>query len=70
MFIFHPLFGWVAIMSGIVMLILAWANESVTTKRLKDANSKANQVSSQVNGSLRNAEVIAAMGMTEDIRQI
>lgn len=34
MFIFHPLFGWVAIMSGIVMLILAWANESVTTKRL------------------------------------
>ncbi|WP_058023061.1 type I secretion system permease/ATPase [Pseudohongiella spirulinae] len=69
MFIFHPLFGWVAILAGIVMVILAWANEAVTTKRLKDANSKANMVSSQVNGSLRNAEVIAAMGMTEDIRQ-
>lgn len=69
MFLFHFWFGVVAIIAGIVMVALAWANEKVTTKRLKDANSKANQVSAQVAGSLRNAEVIAAMGMTADIRR-
>lgn len=69
MFLFHTWFGVVAILAGIVMVVLAWLNEIVTTKRLKDANTKANQVNGQVNGSLRNAEVIAAMGMTSDIRR-
>lgn len=69
MFLFHTWFGVVAILAGIVMVTLAWLNEIVTTKRLKDANTKANQVNGQVNGSLRNAEVIAAMGMTSDIRR-
>ena len=69
MFLFHTWFGVVAILAGIVMVVLAWLNEMATTKRLKDANTKANQVSGQVNGSLRNAEVIAAMGMTSDIRR-
>ena len=69
MFLFHTWFGVVAILAGIVMVVLAWLNEIATTKRLKDANTKANQVSGQVNGSLRNAEVIAAMGMTSDIRR-
>ena len=69
MFVFHPLFGVVAILAGIVMVLLAWINEVVTTRKLKDANTKANRVNNQVNGSLRNAEVIAAMGMTDDIRR-
>jgi ATP-binding cassette, subfamily C, bacterial EexD len=69
MFLFHPLFGIVAIIAGIVMVALAWINEVVTTRKLKDANSKANRVNAQVTGSLRNAEVIAAMGMTENIRR-
>ena len=69
MFVFHTWFGVVAIIAGIVMVALAWTNEVVTTRKLKDANTKANRVQSQVNGSLRNAEVIAAMGMTDDIRR-
>lgn len=68
MFIFHPWFGIVAIIAGIVMVALAWTNEVVTTTKLKDANAEAGRVSAQVNGSLRNAEVIAAMGMTSSIR--
>lgn len=68
MFLFHPWFGVVAILSGIVMLAFAWANEMVTTKKLKDANSKAARLNSQVSGSLRNAEVIAALGMIDNIR--
>lgn len=69
MFVFHTWFGVVAIIAGIVMVALAWTNEVVTTRKLKDANTKANRVQSQINGSLRNAEVIAAMGMTDDIRR-
>lgn len=69
MFLFHPLFGVVAILAGIVMVVLAVVNEKVTTRRLKEANTQSSQLSAQVNGSLRNAEVIAAMGMSENIRQ-
>lgn len=69
MFLFHPWFGVVAILSGIVMVALAWTTEIVTTKKLKDANAKANKLNAHVSGSLRNAEVIAAMGMIRDIRQ-
>ncbi|MDO8908688.1 MAG: type I secretion system permease/ATPase [Pseudohongiella sp.] len=69
MFLFHPWFGVVAIISGIVMVAFAWTTEVVTTKKLKDANTKANILNAQVGGSLRNAEVIAAMGMLGDIRR-
>lgn len=69
MFLFHPWFGVVAIISGIVMVAFAWANEAATNKKLKDANTKATKLNSQVGGSLRNAEVIAAMGMIGDIRR-
>jgi len=70
MFMFHPWFGVAAIFAGIVMVVLAYVNEKVTNQKLQDANAKAFGVSNQINRSLQNAEVIAAMGMTADIRQI
>jgi len=69
MFLFHPWFGVAAIFAGIVMVILAYVNEIVTSKKLQDANSKAYWVGNQISRSLQNAEVIAAMGMTSDIRK-
>ncbi|MEX0965053.1 MAG: type I secretion system permease/ATPase [Pseudohongiellaceae bacterium] len=70
MFMFHPWFGVAAIFAGIVMVILAFINEKVTNSKLKDANAQANSVGNQIGRSLQNAEVIAAMGMTADIRRI
>ena len=69
MFMFHVWFGVAAIAAGIIMVILAVSNQRVTDKRLKDANSQAARINNQVNGSLRNAEVIAAMGMADNIRR-
>ncbi|MDT8428106.1 MAG: type I secretion system permease/ATPase [Pseudomonadales bacterium] len=69
MFLFHFWFGVVAIIAGIVMVALAWTNEMVTTKKLKDANKKANRNNNQMTGCLRNAEVIAAMGMAGNIQR-
>jgi ATP-binding cassette subfamily C protein EexD len=69
MFMFHHLFGIVAIFAGIVMVILAVINEIVTTRKLQNANEEANWVRNQIDSSLRNAEVIAAMGMTGNLRK-
>jgi len=68
MFMFHPWFGVAAIIAGIIMVALTYTNEIMTGKRLQEANSLASSVSNQFSGSLRNAEVIAAMGMAADIR--
>jgi len=69
MFVFHPWFGVIGIIAGILMVALAYVNEKVTNEKLQDANSEANWVTSQIGGSIRNAEVIAAMGMNDDLRQ-
>ncbi|MDP1932501.1 MAG: type I secretion system permease/ATPase [Gammaproteobacteria bacterium] len=69
MFMFHPWFGIAGIVAGILMVALAYATEVVTTKRLKDANTESNWVNSQIGGSVRNAEVIAAMGMVDNVRE-
>ena len=68
MFMFHPLFGYAAIFAGIVMVALAYTTEKVTSKKLQDANLQSNWINNQVNGTLKNSEVIAAMGMADDLR--
>jgi ATP-binding cassette subfamily C protein EexD len=68
MFMFHFWFGVVALIAGIVMVGLAWLNEVQTTDRLKEANTAAGQAGAHLVGSLRNAEVIAAMGMGNAVR--
>ena len=68
MFMFHSWFGVSAIIAGIIMVALTYTNEIMTSKRLQEANTLSNKVSNQLGGSLRNAEVIAAMGMSDDIR--
>ncbi|MEY4640700.1 MAG: hypothetical protein RLZZ227_694 [Pseudomonadota bacterium] len=69
MFMFHFWFGVVAILAGIIMVALAWLNEVQTNTRLKDANNAANAANAHLIGSLRNSEVIAAMGMTAAVRK-
>ena len=69
MFMFHPWFGVAGILSGLVMVALAYANETATNNLLKEANLESNKATNRFQGSLRNAEVVAAMGMAEDIRK-
>ena len=67
MFLFHPWFGVAGIVAGAVMVVLAIANNSATDALLKEANEKSNQANSQFQSSLRNSEVVAALGMSEDV---
>jgi len=69
MFAFHPAFGLIAIFGAIVLLVLAYTNEKMTRKKLKEANGEAAWVSNFASKNLRNAEVIESMGMLSDIRQ-
>ena len=69
MIMFHPWFGVAGILSGIMMVIFAYTTETSTKALLNEANIGANTVANQFQGSLRNAEVSAAMGMSKDVRR-
>ncbi|HBZ93737.1 type I secretion system permease/ATPase [Pseudomonas sp. UBA7530] len=67
MFLFHPWFGWLAIASAIILLLLAVANEKLTGKALAEANKQNIAASLYTTKNLRNAEVIESMGMLETL---
>ncbi len=68
-FLFDPLLGWFALGGTIVLIGLAFLNEWLSSKPLKSAEELSIQ-SNQIAGStLRNAEVIEAMGMLPALRK-
>jgi len=68
MFAFHPWFGWLTLASAIFLLLLAIINERWTHQLLSQAN-QDNLLSNQfTEKNLRNAEVVAAMGMLSNLR--
>ncbi|MBP0049711.1 type I secretion system permease/ATPase [Marinobacterium sp. AK62] len=68
MFMFHPWFGVVAIISVLILTTLAVINEKVTGKILAEANKESMGATQFTNKNLRNAEVVESMGMLERIR--
>lgn len=67
LFLFHPWLGFFATFAGIVLLILAIANEKATKSLLAEANSEHIKAQDLANSNLRNAEVLHAMGMLPGI---
>ena len=62
-FLFHPLLGAVALAGAVVMLVIACLNERLTRKPLEGAHAVAREAARFIDGSLRNAEVVSALGM-------
>jgi ATP-binding cassette subfamily C protein EexD len=69
MFVFHPWFGVVAIISVLILATLAVINEKVTSKMLGEANRENMGATQFTNKNLRNAEVVESMGMLGRIRE-
>ncbi|BBP45136.1 peptidase [Thiosulfatimonas sediminis] len=69
LFLFHPYFGVFAIFAVVVLISLALANEYSTKKLLAEANIESIQSSNFAGASLKNAEVVAAMGMEPSLRE-
>lgn len=70
LFLFHPYFGYFSIFAGIVLIGFAIMNESTTKTKLAEANKLNRDSNVFVDASLRNAEVIHAMGMQSSIKKI
>jgi len=69
MFLFHPWFGWFSVATGIILVLIAIANEKATAATLAEANQLAIAGRGQISRHLRNAEVIESMGMLASVRQ-
>ena len=66
-FSFHPLLGLFALAATAVLVILVIVNEMVSKKPLEEASVAAIASSNLATNNLRNAEVIAAMGMLPNL---
>lgn len=67
LFLFHPWLGVFATGAGIILLVLAIANERATKGLLAEANSEHIKSQDLANSNLRNSEVLHAMGMLPGI---
>ena len=69
MFWLHPLMGWFAIVSALLLVAIAFATEILTRKPLAQANGLAISGRQFLGSNLRNAEALEAMGMLGRMRQ-
>ena len=69
MFMFHPWYGWMGVISALLLAGLAYINDKLTNGPLHAANREHMTATSFTNKSLRNAEVVESMGMLGHLRQ-
>ncbi|MCB8821419.1 type I secretion system permease/ATPase [Microvirga rosea] len=63
LFALHPLYGLVALVSAVLIVVLSLVSDLLTRRVLKRANEAAIQGIGDMSASLRHAEAIEAMGM-------
>lgn len=64
---FHPVLGAGAALAAALMLGLAWLNDRVGRRALDGVQREGRRATQYVESSLRNAEVLQALGMTENL---
>ena len=69
MFLFHPLIGVLGVVAAVLLITLAVANERFTSPPLAEANTTHSNTANTTATNLRNAEIIASMGMLGRLRQ-
>ncbi len=66
-FLISPILGWVTLGAALVQVLVAWMTNRMSQPPLLAANRTAVQAQNYADSSLRNAEVIEAMGMLRGI---
>lgn len=66
-FVLHPLLGWAAVMGGSLVFILGLLTERFTRRRLESANMLNGHASSFLGAAMRNASIVRAMGMIDNV---
>ncbi len=67
-FILHPILGFVALSGAVLVFSLAALNELMTRRKLAEATKLSIKSSNYAFASLRNAEIIKALGMVSGVR--
>lgn len=62
---FHPALGIGAALSAALMLLLAWLNDRINRRALEELQREGRKASRYLDASLRNAEILQALGMTD-----
>lgn len=65
--LFHPVLGMGAAFAAILMLSIAWLNDRVSRGVLEELQKEGRRATHYVESSLRNAEVLQALGMTDNL---
>ena len=65
-FLIHPYLGFISVISGIVLLGIAIANQKATAKPLGQASLYASKADAHADALARNSQVINAMGMLNE----
>lgn len=68
LFLFHPWFGWFGVFAILIVMALTLINETRTKKGIENSAKMFQSSQNFILSSLRNSEVIEAMGMHEQIR--
>ena len=68
-FFLHPLLGFVSLGGAIIIFILAASNELLTKKGLSEANNLWIRAANEAFVSLRNSEIVRALGMIPGVKQ-
>ena len=69
LFFLHPFLGWLAIVFALVQAALVWFGHRHAVAPSKAATEAQAAVNAFLQGKLRNAEVVEAMGMLDGLRQ-
>lgn len=64
---FHPALGMGAAVAAVVMLTMAWLNNLLSRSALDSLQKEGQRASQYVDSSLRNAEVLQTLGMTDNL---
>ncbi len=70
LFLISPVLGWSAMVFAVLQVGVAWCNERRTKPPLMQANRQSIAAQQYADGSLRNAEVIEAMGMLRNMQRL
>ncbi|MCG5243829.1 type I secretion system permease/ATPase [Azospirillum doebereinerae] len=63
LFLLHPVYGWVAIGSAVLLSVMGVLTDALTRRPLAQANEASARVFADIAGTVRHAEAIEAMGM-------
>nr|WP_314623272.1 type I secretion system permease/ATPase [uncultured Noviherbaspirillum sp.] len=65
--LFHPVLGIGAALCALGMLLLAWLNDRIGRAEMEGLQKESRRVGHYVESSMRNAEVLQALGMTDNL---